>query len=156
MKIVDHHKQWRLLGRDCEEGESPGCDQVTIVVARALPPADRGLQRSTLGAGKPVHVVTHRTEELEQAGMVEQRLGLHAPGAQDLEIRGCALGGLQERRLPDTGLADDHEGSGSTSPSGVKYPFDPLELLTPADHGWRGCRDLGGLPEAVDTARLSR
>ena len=117
VKIVDEHQHGRVFGCGRQERECPGCDQVPVALARARPPADRRLQRSTLGARNLVHVVAHRTEELKQAGMVEERLGLDAPGPENPEILSGGLGGLQERCLSDPGLARNHQGSATISPS---------------------------------------
>ena len=74
MEIVDDDEQRGLVGRRREEGENPGGDQVTVVLAGARAPADRGFQRPPLRAWHLVHVVAHRTDELQQPGMVEERL----------------------------------------------------------------------------------
>jgi hypothetical protein len=99
--------------------------------------------------------MTQRAEELKEAGVVEERLGLHALGTEDPESVRCVLGCSKDRRLPDPGLTNDDQSSGTGLPSGLEQPFDPLKLLMAADHGSQVDCELGGLPEAVTAAGLS-
>ena len=119
MRVVDQ-KNLRLRRRRFTDELVDGKSDVEAVRHPRVGDTKRRLKRAPSRIGQAIAQAEDRSQQLMQAGERELGLRLDADGGQGLTVRGLRAPScmLQQRRLPDTGIAADHERS-TASPEAI-------------------------------------
>ena len=104
LRVVDDAEQGTLLSHLRDQAQDPQADEKPVRgCARAEPEHD--LHGLTLWSRQPLEPIEQRCAQLMQARVGQLHLGLHPHRPDDGEIRRRLDQVLQQRRLPDPGLA---------------------------------------------------
>jgi hypothetical protein len=102
LRVVDDAQQLLGLLREQPEHREPDEEPVR---RRARAQAEHDLERLALRSGQLLEPVEHRRAQLVQPGERQLHLPLHADRPRDREVRRRRDHVLEQRRLPDPGLA---------------------------------------------------
>jgi hypothetical protein len=125
--VVDHQQDRALLGgvgqqrehRDTEGEAAAG----GLTVEREGRP-----QRGALGQRQEVDPVEQRPAGAVQTGVVHPLDGVDAAAAQEAEVAGAGDGVLEQRGLPESGVAAHHERAGAPEPGIVERVLEAGHL----------------------------
>ena len=95
---------------------------------------ERALERGGLRLGQLVDPVQRGPQQRVQAGERDLGLRLDPARPQHGHLARVLDGVLEQRRLPDAGLARDHEHLARAEPGGREQLLDASQLLAAADH----------------------
>src|SRR3954451_13577606 len=135
MRIVDQAEKRLFVGTVREQAQQGEADEETIGPgARAQ--AERGRERLTLGRRQPLEPLEQWRAQLVKTRKGKLHLGLH-PNRLKNSADFCALRGVsQERRLPDSRLAAQHQHRALARLQGLQEPIKLQESGAPAaQHG---------------------
>ena len=126
--VVDHEQERRVASLRREEAQCRGADRKPIALG-GWAHRQRPLERLPLAIGKLGDRPQERPAHVEQRAKRHRRLGLDAG---DHGSRACrrrrAHRVLQERGLPDAGLARDDEHAATSHPSVREHPLQLCSL----------------------------
>ena len=131
--VVDRHEQRALLGAQREQAQRRDADQEAVAV-RAGREAQRAFQRRGLRLGQLADPVQRGPQQRVQAGERDLGLGLDPARSEHGHLARVLDGVLEQRRLPDPGLARDHEHLARAEPGGREQLLDASQLLAAPDH----------------------
>ena len=131
---ADERLRCRDLGQQTQDGEP---DQETIGRRSALAP-ERDAQRRALRIGEQIDMVEDRSTELLERGERKLHLRLHPRGSDQTTANGAREQVVEERGLPDTGVAahDDRPAVPAACP--LEQGFKTRRLGTTVDQGSSG------------------
>jgi hypothetical protein len=104
LSVIDDTQKRPLLGHLREQAQHGQPDEEPIRGDAGAQP-EHDLQCLTLRSRKPREPSEHRCAQLMQTGVGQLHLGLHPDRPRDLDVRRRLDQVLQQRRLPDPGLA---------------------------------------------------
>ena len=123
VRIVDEKQQRLVLGGGRQERErrSADCEPRRLLFA-----AEAKCRAKHVGLLRlqPVEHAQNRPAEIEKPDERQFRLGLHAASANDPEIRCLCARVLEQRRLADPWITDEHK---RRAPSGARMDEQPVD-----------------------------
>src|SRR4051794_33482380 len=127
VRVVDHDEQRLVLGvgRQQAERRRPHREPVARVPGTE---GERALERRSLRRRDRRDRAEGRPQQLEQAGERDVRLRLDPARAQDAQVGRALDGGVEQRRLPDPRLADEHQHAARPHARAGDEPGELLEL----------------------------
>ena len=108
LRVIDDTQQRTLLGHLREQAQHRQPDEEPIWSGAGAQP-EHDLERLALRSRKPLEAIEHRSAQLMQAREGQLHLGLHAHRPHDGQLRRRLDEVLQQRRLPDPGLAPQNQ-----------------------------------------------
>ena len=127
LRVIDQAGQRLVLRRGGQQAQHRQPDQEPIR-RRALPHAERDRERVALRSRQLVQPAEHRHAQLVQPGERQLHLGLHPPGPDHPKPHRPAGRIVQQRRLPDPGLAA-HDQHGAATPARlIQHPIQHRPL----------------------------
>lgn len=134
MRVVDEQEHRHPLRRDRQKPQHCRRNEQAIAAHRRREP-ESSVQRSRIPLRQRLHKLPQRPDELEQSGKRELRLGLDTPHPQDANPLRPRRRVVEQRRLPDPGLAADDERTSEPLPHPRKHRVELRPLrLTPDEH----------------------
>ena len=131
LRVVDDAEQGTLLSDLRDQAQDAQADEKPVRgCARAEPEHD--LHGLTLWSRQPLEPIEQRRAELVQTRVGQLHLGLHPHRADDGEIRRRVDQVLQQRRLPDPGLAPQNQRAALALPDRPDQPVQQGALASPA------------------------
>jgi hypothetical protein len=91
-----------------------------------------------LRLGQPIEPVDHPCAELVERGERQLHLGLDTDGVHDRAVACCAAHVLEQRGLPDAGVAAQHEHATLPAPDPLEQLLELMALSRPPDQRGRG------------------
>ena len=139
--VVDHDQQRRLGAQLGEEAQRAGADQEPAG-RRALGQAERRAQRRGLGAGQAVEAVEERVQQQVEGPEGQLGLRLDPDASQHPHPTRRPDGVVEQRRLPDPGVAPQHQRPAAPLPGRGEQAVD-RRLLVLTSH------ELGQRPSSI-------
>ena len=130
LRVIDQAGQRLVLRRGGQQAQHRQPDQEPVR-SLALPHAERDRERVALRPRQLVEPAEHRHAQLVQPGERQLHLGLHPPGPDHPKPRRPAGRIVQQRRLPDPGLAAHHQHRTPASPRLIQHPIHDRPLPVP-------------------------
>jgi hypothetical protein len=125
--VVDHAQQRASLAGVREDAQRGQPDEEPVR-GRAIGEAEHDLERPPLRSRDPVQTIQERCAELVEAREAELHLRLDAGRPDDGEVRRRLNQVLQQRRLPDAGLAAQHQSAALAPPDVPDQPVQRAAL----------------------------
>ena len=142
LRVIDDAQQRMLLRHLREQAQHRQPDQERIR-GRAGAQAEHDLERLGLRSRKPTPPIEHRRAELMQAREGQLHLGLDARRSRDGHIRPRLAEVVQQRSLPDPGLAPQHERPALAVANRREQPVQQRALRASAAQGCAPPRSVG-------------
>jgi hypothetical protein len=138
LRVVDDDEQRLLARRAAQQAEQPFAGGETTAAARGrmLLQGERRSNGTRLRRRQVVEPPEQRCPDLDEPGERKAGLRLDADRGDDAEAAGPLARRLQQRGLPDSGLAGEEQAAAALGPHVTDEPVDGLELPRPPEqHG---------------------
>ena len=138
MDIVERDEHGLFTRQFPKDAEESSRDGARLWIGLRLDEEERALERASLRTRQTgQHLGDTRLEEIGERRMRQLRLRRHGLRRQDeVRIGSSDDRASPERRLPDPGLAFEHESCREPAVCS-KEPVEVRQLLLPANDGWR-------------------